>query len=117
MKNFNSGRMSALFVCSALGVSIPLLAQGPGGYNPPGQGVDLSGNWGPVMHEDSHERGPGPELVNYAGLPINDAARAYGLAWDASRFAVPEHECEAHGVAYTYRGPLESPHQRNARPL
>ena len=86
--------------------SVPVMAQGPGGYNPPGQGVDLSGNWGPIFHEDSHERGPGPELVNYAGLPINENARDYGLAWDASRFTVPEHQCEAHGVAYIYRGPL-----------
>ena len=90
----------------AILIGVPIFAQGPGGYNPPGQGVDLSGNWGPVFHEDSHERGPGPELVNYAGLPINAAARAYALAWDASRFTVPEHQCEAHGVAYAYRGPL-----------
>ena len=86
--------------------AIPALAQGPGGYNPPGQGVDLSGNWGPVFHEDAHERGPGPELVNYAGLPITDGARAYALAWDASRFTVPEHQCEVHIVGYIYRGPL-----------
>ena len=50
-------------------------AQGPGGYNPIGPGVDLAGNWGPVMHEDQHERGPGPELANYLGLPINDLVR------------------------------------------
>jgi hypothetical protein len=95
-----------LLVTGACLWSFPIFAQGPGGYNPPGQGLDLSGNWGPVFHEDSHERGPGPELVNYAGFPINEAARAYALAWDASRFTVPEHECEAHGVAYIYRGPL-----------
>lgn len=95
-----------LLIAGAGLFSLSMFAQGPGGYNPPGQGVDLSGNWGPVFHEDSHERGPGPELVNYAGLPINDAARAYGLAWDASRFTVPEHECEVHIVGYIYRGPL-----------
>jgi hypothetical protein len=87
-------------------VSIPVFGQGPGGYTPPGQGVDLSGNWGPVFHEDAHERGPGPELVNYLGLPITEAARSYGLAWDASRFTVPEHQCEVHIVGYIYRGPL-----------
>ena len=43
-------------------------AQGPGGYNPIGPGVDLAGNWGPVTHEDQHERGPGPELANYAKM-------------------------------------------------
>ena len=56
---------------------------GPGGYNPVGPGVSLAGGWGPVFHEDQHERGPGPELVNYLGIPLTDGARMYGLAWDA----------------------------------
>lgn len=99
-------KRGCLVVAAACLWGFQMFAQGPGGYNPPGQGLDLSGNWGPIFHEDSHERGPGPELVNYAGLPINENARAYGLAWDASRFTVPEHQCEAHGVAYIYRGPL-----------
>jgi len=101
------GNPPGLFpLVAGLILSIPSLAQGPGGYNPPGQGVDLSGNWGPVFHEDAHERGPGPELVNYLGLPINDAARNYALAWDPSRFTVPEHQCEVHIVGYIYRGPV-----------
>ena len=82
-----------------------VFAQGPGGYNPIGPGVDLAGNWGPVMHEDAHERGPGPELANYAGIPITEGARMYGLAWDASRFTIPEHQCEVHILSYIYRGP------------
>src|SRR5207249_7855558 len=82
-----------------------VFAQGPGGYNPIGPGVDLAGNWGPVMHEDQHERGPGPELANYLGLPITDGARMYGLSWDASRFTIPEHQCEVHILSYIYRGP------------
>lgn len=101
------GNRPGLFpLVAGLILSIPSLAQGPGGYNPPGQGVDLSGNGGPVFHEDAHERGPGPELVNYLGLPINDAARNYALAWDPSRFTVPEHQCEVHIVGYIYRGPV-----------
>src|SRR5438309_8081958 len=81
-------------------------AQGPGGYNPIGPGVDLAGNWGPVFHEDAGERGPGPELVNYLGFPINEGARLAALSYDASRFTVPEHQCEPHIVSYVYRGPL-----------
>ena len=57
-----------------LAVLVPLgcaLAQGPGGYNPVGPGVDLAGNWGPVFHEDAHERGPGPDLVQYRQLPAD----------------------------------------------
>jgi hypothetical protein len=84
-----------------------ILAQGPGSYNPGAEpGQDISGNWGPVFHEDAPERGPGPELVNYLGIPITDRARLFGLSYDASRFTVPEHQCEVHVVYYIYRGPL-----------
>ena len=37
--------------------------------------TDLSGSWGPRYHEDFPERIPGPELGDYLGLPINEAAR------------------------------------------
>src|SRR5256886_15949557 len=80
-------------------------AQGPGGYNPIGPGVDLAGNWGPIMHEDQHERGPGPELANYVGIPFTAGARRNGLAWVQSRFTIPEHRCEGHILSYTFRGP------------
>ena len=68
-----------IIVLSLLVLASPAFAQGPGGYNPIGPGVDLAGNWGPVFHEDAHERGPGPELVNYLGLPITEGARMYGM--------------------------------------
>jgi len=68
--------------------------------------LDLTGIWSPVFHEDQPERIPGPELVDYLGLPINDAARHWALAWDPSRLTLPEHQCQVHTVAYMYRGPL-----------
>ena len=37
--------------------------------------VNLGGEWAPRMHEDQPDRGPGPELGDYTGLPINDGAR------------------------------------------
>ena len=98
-------RWFGTWVMMAMLSAVPGLAQNTGAFNPV-PALDLSGNWAPMYWEDQPERIPGPELVNYAGLPINDAARAYALAWDASRFTVPEHECEAHGIAYIYRGPL-----------
>ncbi len=33
--------------------------------------VDLSGSWNPQYQEDQAERIPGPELVDYLGIPIN----------------------------------------------
>ncbi|HSP70555.1 MAG TPA: hypothetical protein VLN48_22670 [Bryobacteraceae bacterium] len=68
--------------------------------------LDLTGIWSPVFHEDQPERIPGPELADFLGLPINDAARQWALAWDPSRLTLPEHQCQVHTVAYMYRGPL-----------
>src|ERR1700721_1554922 len=41
--------------------------------------LDLSGEWAPRFHEDQPERIPGPEIGDYLGLPINDAARPANL--------------------------------------
>ncbi len=68
--------------------------------------VDLTGIWSPVFDEDQPERIPGPALVDYLGLPINDAARQWALSWDPDRLTLPEHQCQVHTVAYMYRGPL-----------
>ena len=46
--------------------------------------VDFSGEWGVRMFEDQPERVPGPELGDFLGIPINDAARMRATAWDAS---------------------------------
>src|ERR1041385_8917469 len=50
--------------------------------------VDFSGQWAPVYHEDNPERIPGPELADYTGLPINEAARLQADSWDADRISV-----------------------------
>ena len=67
---------------------------------------DITGNYNALFHEDQPDRGPGPSLGDYAGLPINDSARAFAEAWDASRLTVPEHQCRAHTSPYILRGPL-----------
>jgi hypothetical protein len=68
--------------------------------------IEIAGYWNQVMHEDQLERVPGPSLGDYMGLPLNDSARAFAEAWDASRLTVPEHQCRAHSSPYIYRGPL-----------
>jgi len=72
----------------------------------PSPGIDLSGNWAPAIHEDQPERIPGPEPVNYLGLPINDGARLFADSWNASRLTLMEHQCQVHVAPYIYRGPL-----------
>ncbi len=67
----------------------------------------LDGEWKPVYHEDQVERIPGPELVDYLGIPINDADRLRAESWDASRLTLPEEQCRVHVSPYIYRGPLD----------
>jgi hypothetical protein len=95
----------AVMVGTAMAVSpfiANLTAQGP---QPAGVSIDLTGEWGQRVHEDQPERGPGPELGDYLGLPINDAARLHGDTWDASLLTLPEHQCMPHPSTYALRGP------------
>jgi hypothetical protein len=67
--------------------------------------VDLAGGWGQRFHEDLPERGAGPDIGDYLGLPINDAARRRADSWDASKWTMPERQCEPHPPDYGPRGP------------
>jgi hypothetical protein len=67
--------------------------------------IDLSGEWGQKMHEDGPERGAGPEIGDYTGLPVNDRARMQADSWDAEKWTQMEHQCEPHPADYAPRGP------------
>ena len=58
--------------------------------------VDFSGEWAPRFWEDQPERVPGPELGDYLGIPINEAARMRGDTWDAAIQTLPEWQCRPH---------------------
>jgi hypothetical protein len=77
-----------------LALGIPAFAQ-----------VDPSGEWAPRFHEDQPERIPGPDIGDYLGIPINDAARLRAESWDASLLTLPEHQCKPHPADYSPRGP------------
>jgi hypothetical protein len=67
--------------------------------------IDLSGEWAPLYHEDGPERLPGPELGDYMGIPLNDAARLRADAYDADRISVvTEYQCRPHSSDYGMRG-------------
>jgi hypothetical protein len=68
--------------------------------------VDLSGNWVARAHEDWEERGPGPEVVDYLGLPINEEARSRALAYSASALSLPERQCLYYAPHYVVIGPF-----------
>jgi hypothetical protein len=67
--------------------------------------VDFSGEWAPRFYEDQLERVAGPELGDYLGLPITDAARMRADTWDASIQTLPEWQCRPHSADYIWRGP------------
>src|SRR5437867_273466 len=67
--------------------------------------ADFTGPWAPLFHEDLPERLPGPELGDYMGIPLNDAARLRADSYDADRISVvPEYQCRPHGGDYSMRG-------------
>lgn len=57
-----------------------------------------------IIHEDSVHRGGGPEIGDYTGLPLNDAARTAADSWDASLLTLPELQCRPHPGPYAERG-------------
>ena len=64
--------------------------------------VNLSGVWDnlAILQEDWPDRLFGPELGDYTGVPLNDAARFRAEAWDASLITVPEYQCRVHPSDY-----------------
>jgi hypothetical protein len=94
-----------LLLMVAAFASASAFAQGPA--NPPPSDFSMSGTWAPYYNEDMMERGGGPELVNYLGLPITEGARRMALSWDPSRMTVEEHQCQVHVSPYMNRSPTQ----------
>ena len=65
--------------------------------------VDLTGHWATLPHEDQPERGPGSELGDYTGIPLNAAGRMRADTWDASSYELPEWQCRPHSADYMWR--------------
>jgi cyclase len=73
--------------------------------------TDVTGDWdqpgGGIFgfQEEFIDRGGGPDLGDYAGLPINDALRYKASLYSPSWLAIPEHQCIPHPSTYQYRSP------------
>lgn len=69
--------------------------------------TDLAGLWTALSrHEDEIHRIPGPELGDYAGFPLNEAAKVKAETWDASILSQPEQQARPHPAQYSMRGPF-----------
>ena len=70
--------------------------------------LDFSGEWdhpGMFGHEDVTDRGAGPEIGDYMGLPLNAAGLRKAESYSGSWLGVPEHQCTPHPAAYQTWGP------------
>jgi hypothetical protein len=67
--------------------------------------VDLSGTWAARQHQDWMERGPGPDPVDYIGLPLSEEGRARALSYDYSAQALLERQCGYYTPFYNALGP------------
>ncbi len=92
----------ALFCCGIVGSA---LASAAFAQN------DVAGDWDQAgggifgFQEEFLDRGGGPDLGDYAGLPINDALRFKASLYSPSWLTVPEHQCLPHPSTYEYRSP------------
>src|SRR5436190_20344330 len=71
-------------IIGMLALSIPAFAQ-----------VDLTGSWAPRLYEDYIERGPGSDLGDFTGVPMNDEARAKALLYTSNLPSMIERQCLA----------------------
>jgi hypothetical protein len=91
-----------ILILAGLAQSPRAMAQFSGSFSAQ-PGIDLSGAWSPAPHEENIGN---PAIADFLGVPINEAARAVGLAWSPSRVTVPEHQCQVHVAPYLLGGPL-----------
>jgi len=87
---------AALVVVPVAGQNVP---------SPAAPGMDLAGYWNNVFHQDPGLGTGGGMLVDYGGIPINEAARIYALSWDASRMTVRQQQCPGYVIPYFYYAP------------
>lgn len=68
-----------------------------------GPAIDVSGYWSPPLHEESLDRGAGPEIADFGGLPLNEAGRLFALSYDPSRLTLRHHQCDGYVAPYQMR--------------
>jgi cyclase len=96
----------------ALSINIAALAQGQpiaaldfSGRTGQPAGIDMSGAWFPLPGQDSGLITAAGALVEYGGIPVNEAGRLYALAWSAARVQGRQHQCMGYTVPYAYNQP------------
>ncbi|PWT99451.1 MAG: hypothetical protein C5B51_27125 [Terriglobia bacterium] len=68
-------------------------------------GIDFSGAWFPNPGQDTGLITASGSLVEFGGIPVNEAGRLYALAWSAARIQGRQHQCMGYVPPYTYNQP------------
>jgi glyoxylase-like metal-dependent hydrolase (beta-lactamase superfamily II) len=106
MRNMQMRDVSGLACAALVALGATLVGQAP--QIPPAApggapAIDLSGYWTAPLHEDFMERGPGSEIADFGGIPLNEAGRLWALSYDPSRVTLRHHQCEAYVTPYQMR--------------
>ena len=75
-------RLSLVAIAMLSGLAVPAYAQS-----------DLSGQWQAFNQQDARTRGPGPDLADFLGIPLNEEGRAVALTYAYSMISMPERMC------------------------
>jgi len=97
----NGRRVSRLLAASL--TSAAVFGQDFSGQSP--AGFDLSGYYINLFQQDPVFGTAAGPLVDWGGIPINDAGRLYGLAWDSSRITVRQQQCPGYTPPYIFYAP------------
>jgi cyclase len=91
------------FLTAAIGCAAVVQVAGQTAPSP--AGLDLAGYWLNVFHQDPGLGTGGGMLVDYGGIPVNEAGRIYALSFDASRMTVRQQQCPGYVAPYFYFAP------------
>ena len=105
--------MRLALIAVLVAVSAAAFAQGPPGGRggaPPksprdAAPVDFTGYWVSVVTEDWRWRMVTPARGDFAGVPLNAAARKLGQAWDPAKDEAEGNQCKAYGAPAIMRVP------------
>ncbi|HEX5230213.1 MAG TPA: hypothetical protein VFW44_21020, partial [Bryobacteraceae bacterium] len=102
-------RWIMLLAAASIGALLAALAFAQGldfaGHTGQPAGIDISGTWYPQPGQDSGLITASGALIEYGGLPMNEAGRLYALAWSPSRIQGRQHQCMGYVPPYTYNQP------------
>lgn len=95
-----------LFLVTAAALSPAAWGQGFfGSVGEGGSGIGISGSWRYAGHQDRAYGTAAGALVDYGGIPLNEAGRLAALAWSPSRMTVRQQQCMGYGNPYIWFSP------------